>query len=60
MTKQEAKDWVGSELSDLLKQFGDSVSDVSHAWQGNSMMFRFRVSRDSQFQGRFDGDGTPT
>ena len=51
MTKQEAKDWVGSELSDLLKQFGGSVSDVSHAWHGDSMRFRFRVSRIASFKG---------
>ncbi len=51
MTKQEARDWVGSELSDLLKQFGDSVSDVSYAWQGDSMKFRIRVSRIASFKG---------
>jgi len=51
MTKNEAKDWVSRELSDLLTQFGDSVSDVSHAWDGDSMKFRFKVSRIASFKG---------
>ena len=51
MTKQEAKDWIGSELSDLLNQFGDSVSDVSHEWRGDALRFRFRVSRIASFKG---------
>ena len=51
MTKQEAKDWVGSELLDLLNQFGDSVSDVSHEWKGDALSFRFRVSRIASFKG---------
>ena len=51
MTKQEAKDWVNRELSEMLNQFGDSVSNVSHAWQGDSMRFRFQVSRIASFKG---------
>ena len=44
MTKSEAKDWVSRELSDLLTQFGDSVSDESYSWDGDSMKFQFKVS----------------
>jgi hypothetical protein len=51
MTKQGARDWVASELSDLLNQFGDSVSDVSHEWKGDALKFRFRVSRIASFRG---------
>jgi hypothetical protein len=51
MTQGDAKDWVSRELSELLTQFGDSVSDVSYAWQGDSMKFRFRVSRIASFKG---------
>ena len=51
MTKNEAKGWVSRELNDLLTQFGDSVSDVSHAWDGDSMKFQFKVSRIASFKG---------
>ena len=51
MTKSEAKDWVSRELTDLLTQFGDAVSDVSHSWDGDSMKFQFRVSRLASFKG---------
>lgn len=51
MTQREAKDWVSRELSDLLTQFGDSVSDVSHSWDGDSMKFQFKVSRIASFKG---------
>ncbi len=51
MTKQEAKDWIGSELPNLLNQFGGSVSDVSHEWRGDALRFRFRVSRIASFKG---------
>ena len=51
MTKYEAKGWVSWELTDLLTQFGDSVSDVSYAWNGDSMRFGFRVSGMFRFKG---------
>ena len=51
MAQSEAKDWVSRELSQLLTQFGDSVSDVSHSWDGDSMQFRFKVSRIASFKG---------
>ena len=51
MTKDEAKGWVSRELTDLLAQFGDSVSDVSYAWNGDSMRFGFRVSGMFRFKG---------
>ena len=51
MGQQEAKDWVSRELSEMLTQFGDSVSDVSHSWDGDSMKFQFKVSRIASFRG---------
>ena len=51
MTRDEAKDWVSRELNDLLTQFGDSVSDVSHTWDRDSMKFQFKVSRIASFKG---------
>jgi hypothetical protein len=51
MTQGDAKDWVSRELSELLTQFGDSVSDVSRSWDGDSMKFRFKVSRMASFKG---------
>ena len=51
LTQQEAKDWVSRELSELLTQFGDSVSDVSHKWDGDSMEFKFKVGRIASFKG---------
>ena len=51
MTQREAKDWVSRELSEMLTQFGDSVSDVSHSWDGDSMKFQFKVSRIASFKG---------
>ena len=51
MTKDEAKGWVDRELSELLGQFGDSVSDVSYAWNGDSMRFGFRARGMLSFKG---------
>ena len=51
MAQNEAKDWVSRELSELLAQFGDSVSDVSHEWDGDSMKFQFKVSLIASFKG---------
>ncbi len=54
MTQAEAKDWVSRELDNLLTQFGDSVSDVSHSWDGDSMRFQFMVSRIASFEGNLE------
>ena len=51
MTKDAAKRWVDGELSDLLNQFGDSVSDVSHSWKGDTMRFAFRAAGMFAFKG---------
>ena len=51
MTKDDAKRWADGELSDLLNQFGDSVSDVSHAWKGDTMRFAFRAGGMFTFKG---------
>ena len=58
MTQHEAKDWVSRELTDLLTQFGDSVSDVSHSWDGDSMKFQFKVSRMASFKGTLKVSGS--
>ena len=51
MTTYEAKAWVESELPELLRRFGESVSGVSHRWSGDSMKFRFKVGRIANFKG---------
>ena len=51
MTKDEAKGWVDRELSELLDQFGDSVSNVSYTWNGDSMRFSFRAGGMLRFNG---------
>ena len=42
-TKQQAKAWADDKLSELLRQFGDSVSDASHRWRGDTLEFKFRA-----------------
>ena len=51
MTEREAIEWVDSKLSDMMAEFGDSVSGVSRAWTGNVLMFRFSVSALARFEG---------
>ena len=51
MTEQEATEWVDTKLSEMMAEFGDSVSDVSQAWQSNVLMFRFSVSILARFEG---------
>ena len=50
-TKQQAKAWVDEKLGEMLTQFGDSVSDVSHEWRGDTMAFALRVMRFVRFSG---------
>ena len=42
-TKQQAKAWVDDKLTEMLTQFGDSVSDVSHRWRGDTLEFALKV-----------------
>ena len=51
MAEQEAIEWVDSKLSEMMDEFGDSVSGVSRAWDGNVLMFRFSVSYLARFEG---------
>ena len=51
MTEREAIVWVDSKLSEMMEEFGDSVSGVSRAWNGNVLMFRFSVSAFARFEG---------
>ena len=57
MTEREAIEWVDSKLSDMMAEFGDSVSSVSRAWQGNVLMFRFSVSAFARFEGTLTATG---
>ena len=51
MTEPEAIEWVDTKLSEMMAEFGDSVSGVSRAWNGNVLKFRFSVSRFARFEG---------
>ena len=51
MTEHEAIEWVDGKLSEMMAEFGDSVSGVSRAWNGNVLSFRFSVSRFARFEG---------
>ena len=50
-TKQQAKDWVEEKIAEMLQQFGDSVSDASHRWRGDTMEFAFRAAGLVSFNG---------
>ena len=50
-TKQQAKAWVDDKLTEMLQQFGDSVSDASHRWSGDTMEFAFRAAGLVSFSG---------
>lgn len=50
-TKQQAKAWVEEKLAEMLQQFGDSVSDASHRWHGDTMEFAFRAAGLVSFNG---------
>ena len=59
LSKRQAKAWMDEKLSEMLQQFGDSVSDVSHQWRGDTLEFAFRVAGVMSFQGTLavtDGD----
>ena len=51
MPEQEAIEWVDRKLSEMMAEFGDSVSGVSRAWNGNVLTFRFTVSSFVRFEG---------
>ena len=50
-TRQQTKDWVDVKLAEMLRQFGDSVSEVSHQWRGDTMEFAFRAAGLVSFRG---------
>ncbi len=50
-TKQQAKAWVDEKLDEMLRQFGDSVSDASHQWRGDTLEFAFRAAGLMSFRG---------
>ena len=50
-TKQQAKAWVDVKLDEMLRQFGDSVSDTSYRWNGDTMEFAFRAAGLVSFNG---------
>ena len=51
MTKGGAREWVETQLPDLLNQFGNSVHGAQHNWEGDVMRFSFEV----KFAGRVQG-----
>ena len=51
MTDQEAIEGVDCKLSEMMDEFGDSVSGVARAWNGNVLRFRFSVSGFVRFEG---------
>ena len=42
---------MDDKLAEMLAQFGDSVSDASHDWQGDTMEFAFRAGGLVSFHG---------
>ena len=50
-TKQQAKAWVDDKIAEMLTQFGDSVSDMSHQWHGDTLEFAFRAAGLVNFRG---------
>lgn len=50
-TKQQAKEWVDVKLAEMLRQFGNSVSDTSYRWNGDTMEFAFRAAGMVSFSG---------
>ena len=50
-TKQQAKEWVDVKLAEMLHQFGDSVSDESHRWRGDTLEFAFKAAGLVSFNG---------
>jgi hypothetical protein len=53
MTKQAAKDWVESQLPELLRRFGDSVSNATYSWRDDAADFSFQA-RGFNFSGTFE------
>ena len=51
MTQETAKQWIESQLPGLLGEFGSSVRDLTHSWQGYVMEFGFRVNLGGSFRG---------
>ena len=49
--RQQAKDWVDVKLMEMLQQFGDSVSDATHQWRGDTLEFTFRAAGLVSFRG---------
>ena len=51
MTQGTAKQWIESQLPGLLREFGSSVRDLTHSWQGYVMEFSFSVDLGGRFRG---------
>ena len=50
-TKQQAKAWADDKIAEMLQQFGDSISDESHRWRGDTLEFAFRAAGLVSFSG---------
>jgi len=58
MTKDAAKEWVGQQLPQLLSQFGSSVQNAQHHWEGDVMHFSFEVLLAGRIKGTMRVDDT--
>lgn len=51
MTKRQARDWVDAKGAEMLAQFGDSVSNAAHRWNGDTLEFGFTAGGLMAFKG---------
>ena len=51
MTKDGAKEWVDQKLPELLNQFGSTVQNAQHHWEGDVMHFSLEVLLAGRIQG---------
>ena len=51
MTKEEAKDWINSQIPSLMREFSDKLSGVQQSWDGDTLNFRFMANFVAHFKG---------
>lgn len=51
LTKRQARAWVDDKGAEMLARFGDSVSNVSHRWNGDALEFSFTAGGLMAFKG---------
>lgn len=52
MTKRQARAWVDDKGAEMLAQFGDSVSNAAHRWNGDTLEFGFTAGGLMAFKGK--------